>query len=103
MGMRGNKELSWKGEVAKVAFVGAILLGCYSLVTLPRDWQEWWEWMQDFVDEDDEILLAFEALDADGDGYISRDDVRAFVHQMGLFGNAWDADEFFRSLDVAES
>jgi len=99
VGMKGVPELSWRGEVAMFAFIAAALWGAYSLVMLPATWQEAAQDIMQSI-EDPEARMAFDAVDFDGDGRISRDDVRAFVLDSRLSSNPSDADALFEQMDV---
>lgn len=79
-GTKGAEQLTWQNEVAMVAFVLAVLYGIYSLVTLPRTWMDFWEELQTL---DDQEAMLFDLMDADGDGVISRDDLRQFLQENG--------------------
>lgn len=104
LGTRGSSELSWRGEVAMASFVVAALLGVYGVVTLPRTWMDF---VEDLLNEEDfSNALAFDAMDIDGDGFISREDLRTFVKQGGLNQSgvsglgAAEADALFDLLDA---
>merc|ERR1712048_1525703 len=96
VGTKGIPEISWKGEVAMVAFVAAALYAVYNLVMLPNTWLDLMEELKRI--DDDPAMLMFEAIDMDGDGYITRDDVRNFVRKKEFPGKL-DADALFDGLD----
>eukprot|EP00931_Biecheleriopsis_adriatica_P108023 TRINITY_DN82353_c0_g1_i1.p1 TRINITY_DN82353_c0_g1~~TRINITY_DN82353_c0_g1_i1.p1 ORF type:complete len:360 (-),score=55.48 TRINITY_DN82353_c0_g1_i1:45-1088(-) len=105
-GVKGVPELAWRNEVAMVAFIMATLWALYSLATLPSTWQEFFQDLEDFGADEEE--LAFKALDRDGDGYITREDVHLFVRQAdsaGLLGggDAKDGDILFDAMDTSRS
>eukprot|EP00928_Gymnodinium_smaydae_P023113 TRINITY_DN19198_c0_g1_i1.p1 TRINITY_DN19198_c0_g1~~TRINITY_DN19198_c0_g1_i1.p1 ORF type:complete len:401 (-),score=78.93 TRINITY_DN19198_c0_g1_i1:112-1314(-) len=99
VGVRGAPELSWRGEVAMVGFVVATLWAGYGLANLPSTWQEFIEVMTS-SDEEFDARMAFEALDVDGDGRLSREDVRAFCANTGLSNNPAHADQIFELMDT---
>lgn len=102
-GVRGvPDQQTWRGEVAMVAFVLSCLWAAYQLVSLPSTWADFFEELEHF--DDDPAVVMFEAMDVDRDGYISRDDMHAFVREGGLAGNAnLDADALFDQMDSTRS
>eukprot|EP00927_Polykrikos_kofoidii_P055651 TRINITY_DN49865_c0_g1_i1.p1 TRINITY_DN49865_c0_g1~~TRINITY_DN49865_c0_g1_i1.p1 ORF type:complete len:482 (-),score=87.45 TRINITY_DN49865_c0_g1_i1:32-1477(-) len=77
----GTQEPVWRGQVAMVALAVMTLAGGYTLTTMPSAWKELYE--EVMSDEPDAIEFLFDALDVDGDGYISHDDVRTFTANAG--------------------
>lgn len=106
-GMKGIPEYTFRGELAMVAFVVAAMWAVLGLVTLPSSWREFYEELEDLTAlDDDPIALMFDALDFDGDGFITRGDVHS-VLQRGELSNAGidniDPDAFFDKLDANRS
>lgn len=99
VGVKGVPELSWRGDFAMIGFIAMTLWGIYSLVTLPSTWLDF---IEDLMNVDSETQLAFDLLDVDGDGYITRDDIRAFVAQ-DKSRNTLDVDELFDAMDPMRS
>lgn len=95
-------EPTWRGDVAMACFVLYSLGWFYSLLTLPWTWMNFLEEL-DGLDEDMQLSAAFDAMDIDGDGYISREDFRTFLQREDQGGNAMDADQMFDALDISRT
>jgi len=103
-GIKGIPEYTFRGELAMVALVAAAIWAVLGLVLLPTSWREFYEELEDLSAlEDDPIALMFDAMDVDGDGFITRGDLHA-VLQRGEMSNAGiDPDAFFDRLDTTGS
>lgn len=101
MKVEGAPEATWRGDVATLAFVAALLWSFYNLVKLPSTWME----LRDELNalDDDPQLQMFETLDFDGDGYVTREDVHNFAREAGLQGQDFNADAVFDALDISRS
>jgi len=108
-GVKGVPELSWKGDIAMSGFVLSVLGSIYCLVTLPSTWKEFIQELQEFTMEDDQAIEAFSAMDIDGDGFISREDLRQFLQQasteqqMLKLDQQLDPDAIFEFMDVRKT
>lgn len=99
-GVKGAPETTWRNEAAMLFFIAAALWSAYGLATILSTWQDF---IQDLSElGEDEMTLAFKALDQDGDGYITRSDIHAFMREAdasSLLGQDLDADTLFNALD----
>jgi len=100
-GVKGAPELSWRGDVAMAAFIIAVLGCVYTLIMLPSTWKEFIRELTMAFEDYDETQLAFETMDVDGDGYITREDVRAFMQNLPDSG--LDPDVLFDALNSTGS
>jgi len=108
-GFKGIPEYTFRGELAMVAFVAAAIWAVLGLVALPTSWKEFYEELEDLTAlEDDPVAIMFDAMDVDGDGFITRGDLHAVLQQgdkmLGELSSAGiDMDAFFDRLDTTGS
>jgi len=101
VGLKGDPDAMVRlGDVAMVAYVLAIMFGVWTFFTIPGTWLDVIDALKhlDDLDGDENLELYFEALDRDGDGYITREDLHELFRATPELRTG-DADMLFDRLD----